>query len=99
MLPEVNHLNGDKLCNTPDNLQWVSHATNVQHAYTTNLSSNQGKDHAFAVQVIDDTTGLKFDTIKATAEHYNINYNTLRNALNGQQTMSMSIELRKCNNQ
>jgi len=95
-LPEINHINGDKLCNTPDNLQWVSHATNVRHAYTTNLSSNQGKDHTFAVQVIDNSTGVKFETIKATAEYYKINYNTLRNALNGQQSLPLPIDLRKC---
>lgn len=30
-LPEVNHINEDKTCNIADNLEWVSHKTNLNH--------------------------------------------------------------------
>lgn len=36
-LPCVNHKDGDKLNNSLDNLEWVSHSGNAKHAYSTGL--------------------------------------------------------------
>jgi hypothetical protein len=36
-LPEINHLDGNKTNNCIDNLQWVTGAQNVQHAYQNGL--------------------------------------------------------------
>ena len=36
-LPEVNHIDGDKLNNCVSNLEWVSRSQNMKHAYSIGL--------------------------------------------------------------
>ena len=82
-LPEVNHLDGDKTHNTPDNLEWCTHQQNVQHCFDTGLCKNKGGNHYFAVGVIDNSIGQEFATIKEWCAYRGFNYNTGRNVLSG----------------
>lgn len=39
--PMVNHIDGNKLNNNVNNLQWCTHSENMQHAYDTGLQTSK----------------------------------------------------------
>jgi len=73
----INHIDGNKLNNRIENLEWVTKAENMQHAYDTGLSKITAKS------VYDTCTGKLYSSIKEAAKALNINYGTCRNYLNG----------------
>lgn len=75
--PFVNHRNGIKTDNRLENLEWVTHAENIKHAYRLGLVKKKGK------RVIDKCTGNEYKNIKEAAEILNLNYSTARGYING----------------
>jgi hypothetical protein len=43
---ECNHMDGNRINNLVNNLEWVSHLDNVRHAFNTGLSKNGEESHA-----------------------------------------------------
>lgn len=44
-LAEVNHIDGDKLNNSADNLEWVTHSQNMRHSIEAGLYDPVGNGH------------------------------------------------------
>lgn len=75
--PFINHINGNKLDNSLDNLEWCTHSENIKHAYKTGLLKVK------STSVIDICTGKSYSSIKEASEAIKISYGTCRNYLNG----------------
>lgn len=76
--PIINHRNGSKLDNSPYNLEWVTHAENIQHAYNLKLIPKYNKRKLF-----DSCTGKSYASIREASMDLGMRYSTLRGNVNG----------------
>jgi hypothetical protein len=76
--PYINHRNGNKLDNRPKNLQWVTHAENIQHAHDLRLIPRTSER-----KVIDTCTNKVYTSIKEASKQTGLPYPTVKGYLKG----------------
>lgn len=67
-LPEVNHIDGNKLNNKVSNLEWVTRNQNIQHSFDTGLNSSVGEKNGRSEITEDDVRLIKSLLIKHTVK-------------------------------
>jgi hypothetical protein len=79
--PQVNHINGDKTHNIVENLEWVSHRENLDHAIKNNLTLKGEENRNSKLKDVDvikiHSLLQKGTTTKELSESYNVSYSTI----------------------
>lgn len=87
-LAEVNHIDGDKANNRPDNLEWASRSDQEKHAFATNLKSSRGSQNSNAKLTVDDVQRIRhthaaypLTTLAELAKIYKVSAGTISGIL------------------
>lgn len=84
-LPQVNHIDGNKLNNSADNLEWVSNQDNRTHAVKNKLHT-QGSDCSWSKLTEEDVKYIrehaKEKIQREWAEEYGVSRSTISDILN-----------------
>lgn len=85
-LPQVNHIDGNKLNNNINNLEWITNSENTKHGYDNNLY-HFGTSRNYPVNVYSKKTHQLINTytsIRKLCEDLGLNRKTVSAILNGQ---------------
>ena len=91
-LPVVNHIDGNKLNNNVDNLEFVSYGGNLAHAYKTGLRSCDGELNNMHKLTETEVLEIRRNYVKGKhsennsrglANKYGVNPKTILNIVNG----------------
>lgn len=84
--PQVNHINGIKIDNRVDNLEWVTQSENMLHAYRTGLSKIVVGDKCNGAKLNDDIVRSIFTSTEKNCElalKYNVAHSVISTIKNG----------------
>jgi len=88
--PDVNHIDSNRHNNHVSNLEWCTPQENVKHGIEFGFMGSKGGTNHNAKPVLHLETGVFFDCLKDGAICFGINYSTLKNLTNGNQTYKPS---------
>lgn len=83
-LPQVNHLDGNSLNNSLDNLEWTTNSGNTQHGYDHNLYMFKTRCHS--VNAYDKATHMllgRYKSIRGMCSDLGVNRKTVTMILKG----------------
>lgn len=81
--PEVNHIDGNRLNNRADNLEWCTRSENQSHAYRSGLQKiKTGGELSWTRRVINTNTNFVYERMTDAAKDFNISHATLSRYLN-----------------
>lgn len=76
-LPQINHIDGVKVNNSLNNLEWISNVENIRHAYAIGLANNTGDNNNSKKVCFEDVKNIKKrrlggESLKSIAQDYPI---------------------------
>lgn len=86
---DINHIDGDKLNNRADNLEYCSHLENITHAITAGLwDSRKGQKHGRAKLSDSDVSAIRQriafgESLTSIARYFGVSHGTISNIKTG----------------
>jgi len=72
---EVNHIDGNKLNNEINNLEWVTSKENKEHAFKNNINNYKGENHKLSKLTSTDVLNIRKEYAESKITHSKLAFN------------------------